>query len=155
MSLTNYDLINKAKDLHINLIGVFSKDELPYKRYDGGYIINLQDNLDAYGNFNEGSHWTCFYIQGKQACYFDSFGFIMPRQVQEFLKPYKPIIYNLKQIQNIRSSVCGYYCLLFLKWFQAQKDIKSFSKRLDIFCNLFSDDTEKNKSILEKYIKIK
>jgi hypothetical protein len=151
--ITNLELIDKAQELRIPLIGVYSKDRLPYKRQNGGYIINLEDDMNIDGTPNSGSHWTCFYIDGKQACYMDSFGIIAPRQVQEFLKPYAPFPYNTKQIQNIKSQVCGYYCLFFLYWFHNQKKIKSFPMRLQVFTDIFSDDDRKNEDILKKYLK--
>lgn len=151
--MTNYDLIEKAKELKIPLVGVYSKDELPYRVIKGAYILNLEDGNDLYGNFNEGTHWTCFYIEGNRSVYFDSFGFIMPRQVQEFLRLYKPIVYNTKQIQSVKSQVCGWYCLYFLYWMSRQKQIQPLSRRLEIFNKQFDDDTDRNETLLKKYFK--
>lgn len=153
--ITNYDLYDLSHKLNIPLIGIFSKDKLPYKRdrRDGAYIINLEDDLDVNGNPNQGTHWTCFYIENKQATYFDPFGVVPPRQVQEFLSDYKPISYSTKHIQNVASSVCGWYCLYFLYWISRQKKIKSLAKRLEIFCMKFDENPEKNKRILEKYLR--
>jgi hypothetical protein len=79
--LSNIDLDNIATDHDINLVGIFSKDELPSRPKDGNYIINLEDS-DA-GN---GTHWTAFTIIGnKYACYFDSFGFMPPTPSIEIL----------------------------------------------------------------------
>jgi hypothetical protein len=150
MSLTNFELIDLAHKYNINLIDVFSKDQLPYRRKPGGYIINLQDEMNAENEYNNGTHWCAFYIKGNQACYFDSFGIICPRQVQEFCKGLT-LVYNTKDIQNITSEVCGWYCLFFLFWFERQNKINSFADRLNIFCNLFSDDSRKNESLLKKY----
>ena len=39
--LTNFDLKHIAKEMNLNLIGVYSKDKLPFKRVAGSYIVNL------------------------------------------------------------------------------------------------------------------
>jgi len=152
-TITNFDIIDICRKLHVPLVGVFSKDKLPYHRKDGAYVVNMQDDLDINGSLNQGSHWVCFYIWKKQACYFDSFGIIAPRQIQEFLKPYRPYPYNIQQIQDIKTTSCGWYCIFFLYWFHHQNKISSFSKRLELFNQLFDKDVSKNKSILEKLLK--
>lgn len=153
--ITNFDLEERAKEISAPLVGVFSKDLLhKIPRRDGGYIINLQDSADEWGNPLPGTHWTCFYIEGKHAVYFDSFGVIAPQAVQQYLKPYRPWIYSQKHIQNIRSTICGYYCLYFI-WFMSRHRhrIKNLNQRFQAFLRLFSNDPEKNKSLLQKYIK--
>ena len=164
--ITNFDLEERAKEINIPLVGVFSKDRLPPIRRPGGYIINLQDSIDEAGNPLPGTHWTSFYIEdgpcGKLGCnprrrvavYFDSFGVIAPQSVQEFLRPFRPWMYSEKHIQNIRSEICGYYALYFI-WFMHRHrfKIKDINKRFQTFLRLFSNDPEKNKKLLEKYIR--
>ena len=53
--ISNFDLEKIADDMHLDLIGVFSKDNLPKERIVGSYIINLQDQDDG-----GGTHWTAF-----------------------------------------------------------------------------------------------
>ena len=48
--------------------GVYSRDNLPNKTKDGGYVINL----DEYSNIE--THWVALYVNNKTATYFDSFG---------------------------------------------------------------------------------
>jgi hypothetical protein len=152
--ITNFQLEEKCKKLNIPLVWIGCKDKLPYTRKDGCFIVNMQDDLDVNGNENPGTHWTCFLIDKKQACYFDAFGCVPPRQVQEFLKPYKPFPYNTKEIQNITSEVCGYYCLYFLYWMTHHRNIKSMKEKLQLFTNQFSDDVRKNETLLKKYLKL-
>lgn len=152
--LTNVDLEQLFARNGLFLVGVFSKDQLPYKnqRVSGCYIVNLQDEYSVDGGDNAGTHWVCFFLEGKKACYMDPFGVIMPRQVQEFLSDLKPYPYNQKQIQDIESEVCGWYCLYFCWWMLRQKHIRNMGDRLNRFCELWSDDPRKNESLLKKYI---
>lgn len=149
--ITNFDLEERAKKLKLNLVWIGCKDQIPYKRKNGCYILNLQDDKDVNGNDNPGSHWCSFIIDKGQACYYDPFGFQPPRQVQEFLKPYKPFPYNTKQIQDIKSEVCGYHCLYFLFFMQNRSG--SMVNRLKLFQSRFSDDPKKNEGLLKKYIR--
>ena len=151
--ISNFELAEHCQRLGIPLVAITNKDTLPKRRIQGGYIINLQDDKDHLGNDNLGSHWVSAIIEGKQACYFDSFGFPPATQIQHFLKPYKPYPYSCKMIQNPTSEICGYYCLYFLWWMTRNKKIKNMSRRLDLFLNQFSSDYTKNKTLLEKYIR--
>lgn len=144
--MTNVDLEEKARRLHIPLVGVFSKDQLPPVLKDGGYIINLQSAGDG-----PGTHWTAFYVENSSRAYFDSFGVIPPLSVQRFLR--RKYIFSEKHIQNIQSEICGYYVLYFIwfMWFHRHR-IKNVRKRFCTFLRLFSSDPTKNKTLLQKYI---
>jgi hypothetical protein len=152
--MTNIDLEKRAKEIAIPLVGVYSKDLLPSYAKDGGYIINLQDSTDEDGLPLPGTHWTAFYIEKNRAVYFDSFGVIAPRSVQTFLRRFKPWMFSTKHIQNVQSEICGYYVLYFL-WFMwtHRHRIKNLNKRFCAFLCLFSTSPERNKTLLEKYIK--
>ena len=76
------------------------------KRYSDKGFVNIDNGSQG------GSHWTCFYVKDNKSFYFDSFG----GQPDKFLlkqlpKPKKN--HNLK-IQDIKSKLCGSYCLYFL-----------------------------------------
>lgn len=140
--LSNIDLDNIATDHDIDLVGIFSKDELPSRPKDGNYIINLEDS-DA-GN---GTHWTAFtIIDNKYACYFDSFGFMPPKEVLKYLLSYKPYGYNNRQIQDVKSDYCGYYCIAFLKTMQTPT--KEPYERFDDFLNAFTNNLKTNDKIV-------
>ena len=151
--MTNFDLEHQARRLNLPLVAITNKDKVPPYRRQGHYIWNLQDDEDHNGNDLEGSHWVCSIIEGKQACYFDPFGFNPPMQVQHFLKPYKPYAWAKKQIQNPRSHHCGWFVLYFLYWMNKHKKIKNLASRMDMFLDMFSDDYTKNQTLLERYFK--
>lgn len=149
MSITNIKLEEHAKRMGIPLVGVYNKDQLPTKRVPGGYIFNLQDSTDEKGNNLPGTHWTAGFVEGNRACYFDSFGFPAPEQVDDFLSQRKA--WSGTQIQSLRSEVCGYYCLYFIWWMYKHRHI-DFYKRFQLFLHQFSSDPKENLTLLKKYI---
>jgi hypothetical protein len=149
--ITNFQLEDLASKHKIPLVGVFNKDTLPNFHRDGGWIINLQDSVDKDGKGLPGTHWTAFYCEGKHAAYFDSFGFPPPVQVQQFLEKKYNVVWSRKQIQNIVSEVCGWYCLFFI-WFMGRNKLQ-FNKRFSKFLSLFSTDVEKNLTVLKRLLK--
>ena len=66
-------------------------------------------NVDN-GSFG-GTHWSCFIIKDNKSYYFDSFG----GQPDKFLLNQlpKPRIYHIYKIQDIKSKLCGSYCLYY------------------------------------------
>ena len=70
----------------------------------------MQDK-DEYGNDLPGSHWVAFGITKKGAFYCDSMGIIPPTVVVEYLKEFKPVPYNIQEIQYIRSTDCGWFAV--------------------------------------------
>jgi hypothetical protein len=91
--------IIKNRNLEKHFGGVYSKDQLPNELIkDKFYIVNLQDHDE--GN---GSHWVSFYYNyPSTSIYFDSYGFIAPRDVQKRITPY---IFNDKDIQDFNSTI--------------------------------------------------
>lgn len=150
---TNIDISEDLHKLHVPLVGIYNKDKFPnVPRRNGAYVINLDDDTDSMGNDKSGTHWVGMFIEGKHAGYYDSFGFSPPRQVQDFLKPYRPYIINDKHIQNEASGVCGTYVIYFLWWMTNQTKLQ-FNQRFKAFVELFSDDTKKNRQILSDKIR--
>jgi len=118
-SLTNIDLKRYAEELGIpHFRGVFMRDELPAKihKKECG-IVNLNTSHQA------GSHWVCYYKDGQhQRIYFDSFGQIVPLEVQKYLKTKSEFANNAAVIQRntdivqaVNTRVCGHLCLFVLK----------------------------------------
>ena len=143
MASSDIDLIELSKMLKIKLNGIYCKDELHTLTYkNGGYILNL-DNSDGIG-----THWTAFYIDFYQCYYFDSFGIVFPEELINWSKD-KIIYYNVNHIQDINDNHCGYYCILFLYYFQHNKTYN----RMETFVNLFTANPKKNVMILKKYLK--
>lgn len=143
--LSNFDIENIAETMDIDLIGVFSKDRLPNDKKAGCYIVNLQD-YDAGG----GTHWVSFKIfENGKVCFFDSFGIKPAKDIEEYLKIFKPIAINTRQIQDIKSDKCGYFCLCFCYFF---KDFNSKTNDVfdayDDFLNMFSKNLKQNDKIV-------
>lgn len=148
--LSNIELEDIAEKDGLDLIGVYSKDQLPTERQVGTYIINLQDFNDG-----QGSHWVAFKIfDNGKCCYFDSFGAIFAEEVGEFLKIFKPIAINNRHIQEINSQKCGWFCLSFIKYFN-DFDTKNNDvfEAYDDFLNIFSNDAKKNDKIVDEILK--
>ena len=80
--LSNFELERYAKQLEIpNFRGVFMRDTLPeYPRNTECGIVNFNTHNQP------GSHWVCYYKDGRKRIYFDSFGQITPSEVQRYLK---------------------------------------------------------------------
>ena len=109
---------------------------MPYKH--SPCIINL-DDLG-----NKGTHWVCCYSQrvtlaapkgvkiNKTLYYFDYFGMHYPEEYkQRAIKDNLNVIYNKNQVQDIKSVLCGYYCLYVLH--RALIFNESFNKILSRF----------------------
>ena len=61
-------------------IGAYSRDNLPYKKKNGAYVINLDEYSDT------GTHWIALYVNNKTVTYFDSFGIEhIPKEVKKFI----------------------------------------------------------------------
>lgn len=117
--------------------GVYSKDRLPTKLKRGWwYIINLQDFND--GN---GTHYACFKY-GKNIEYYDSIGFPPPIEVMRLQSSQGNLLWSNKQIQDLGSTACGWYCI-------ARITSKLPYKK---FIDKFSNDPFINDRILKKML---
>jgi hypothetical protein len=135
---SNIDLIDILNKTNINNFnGVYPKDRLNKPLKDGFYIINLQDSGGP------GTHWTALYkINDGFSLYWDSFGFPAPENIEDIVYKYE---YNKKQIQDIDSTSCGFYCVAFIKFMYNKQDkLTAFNT----FCNLFGNNTKDNEFIL-------
>lgn len=153
--LSNFDLLNYSKLLHIPLHNVLSKDLFnKVKPKEGGYIINLQDHDE--GN---GTHWTALVLLKDHAIYYDSFGIVPPKDIRKFVRRYSknmPILYSTDQVQPLKSVLCGWYCLFFLYYFTVMhKNSKANARYLQNKHNgIFSKDQRYlNDKILQQIIK--
>ena len=138
--LTNFDIIKICHNINLPLVCVVCKDELyGLPKQNGFYIVNMQNSTE--GN---GSHWIAFIKRDDTSFYFDSYGFVPPIAIIDFLKPSK-IAYSDNDVQYLTSQECGWYCISFLKYMQNSKNILvDYNK----FINLFSEDEKKNDKIL-------
>jgi hypothetical protein len=144
---TNLQLEDMSRQLRLPLLGILSKDELSGRVIVGSIILNLQSSTD--GN---GSHWVLLKVFPKgQVIFYDPFGFAPPKQVRQYIKG--KIGSSTRQIQNIDSTMCGYFVLMadhYLTYNQTRRDIY---ERFDDFLNVFSVDTKKNDEILKDYLR--
>ena len=109
--LSNIDIEFICQKLNVPLVTCCPKDKLPTKKEKGYYIVNMQNDKDEYGNDLPGSHWVAFDITEKGAFYCDSMGIIPPTVVVKYLKQFKPVPYNIQEIQYIRSTDCGWFAV--------------------------------------------
>ena len=144
-ALSNLEIIDiiKNRNLEKHFGGVYSKDQLPNELIkDKFYIVNLQDHDEG-----DGTHWTAFYYNyPSTSIYFDSYGFIAPRDVQKRITPY---IFNDKDIQDFNSSACGFYCIAFIKFLHDKTDKEQM---YNTFLKLFKLETIKNDKILQEFL---
>jgi hypothetical protein len=161
--LSNFDIERICRKLELPIVGVFSKDKLPKKPKIGSYYINLQDAND--GN---GTHWVMCKVysdderddskKGKKehtigALYFDSFGLDMPKEVSEFLKPFKPIPYSNRQIQGLTQDECGWYCIGCDYSLENKQHSETYLDDFNKFISLWSDKPATNLKYLKSLFK--
>ena len=117
MGLTNFDIIKLVHHLKIpNFKGVFMKDELPTtpQKQECG-IVNFNKSTEP------GSHWVAYFKDGEKRIYFDSFGQVIPTEIQKYLKTKEefqndaPVIQrNTDIVQEPNTEICGHLCLYVL-----------------------------------------
>jgi hypothetical protein len=150
-------------------VGVFSKDKLKEEKpVIGSYYINLQDSNDG-----DGTHWVLAKIycdderedasiainkKGKRvyrcgALYFDPFGLDMPTEVSEFLKSFKPIPYNNRQIQGLTQTECGWYCIACDYSLETKQNEETYLEDFQKFLSLWSDKPATNLKYLKSLFK--
>ena len=107
-ALTNFELENYAKQLNLNLRGVFMRDNLPE--------LPLENECGIV-NFNRtdqpGSHWVGYYKKGHKRIYFDSYGQAVLQEVRNYLG--SPIYRNTDIVQEFNTPLCGHLTLFILK----------------------------------------
>lgn len=142
---TNLQLEEMARQLDLPLLGVVSKDQLHGRVKVGTIIINLESSMDG-----GGTHWVMLKVFPKgQVIYFDPFGFAPPKEVKRYIK--KKIAVSTRHIQDIGSTMCGYYCLV-CDCYMTQNQSRNIYERFDDFLNLFKVHTKKNDDILKDYL---
>jgi hypothetical protein len=161
--ITNFDIEELSSRLHLPLIGIVNKDRLDTLPKDlGSYYINMQ-NYDA----GEGTHWVYarLYCDADRdsdndeeyrvvkCLYFDPFGLDMPKEVEEYFQEFKPIAYSKKQIQNVRSSQCGWYCVACDYDLTHRPINDTYLKDYEDFLEMWSDEPDENLRLLKAYFK--
>lgn len=129
---TNGDIDDMCSNIR-NYRGCFTVDELPDKLQNGYYVINL----------NGTSHWTMMCKEGDKCCYYDSFGFPMPQELENRIKDY---YWSKTQNQDLNQTSCGYYCVACIRYLDKRTNK---NRALDEFVSIFNQDTKKNDILLK------
>ena len=141
----NTSTIRKLLKTYKCFKGVFASDMLPYS---ANLPLNIIVNTDP--SYKPGQHWVAISIDAKgHGYYFDSFGFPpLVKNIFKFIseKAFNGWSYNRRQLQNVMSSTCGNYCVLFIIFKCNNLSNKEF------FFN-FGRDTAKNDTNMLKIFK--
>ena len=122
--LTNFEIM-KYYESESKFNGVYSRDNLPNKIKDGGYVINLDEYSDI------GTHWIALYVKNNDITYFDSFGVEhIPKEIKAFIKN-KNVKTNIFRIQAYDSIMYRYFCIGFINFM-----FKGKSLNIQIFFHL-------------------
>jgi hypothetical protein len=141
-TLSDLDISKICSQLNLPLENILMRDEIKDNlKSSGFYVINL-DTSD-----NEGTHWTVCYSHPLKSMYFDSFGFVPCKELEDKIKPY---LYNDKDIQDWNSDACGWYAIAFIKFLHDKIDKEMAFKE---FLRLFKSNTKENDKVLKEYLK--
>jgi hypothetical protein len=127
--LTDTELEQICMYFNIPLQGIYEKSEIKSLPY-GNYIVNL----------NGQSHWCAMIISPNGNFWYDAYGFPAPENLHDLMGNYT---WNDKQIQDIRSTACGYFCVAFLKFMQHPT-----KKMYNAFCDMFGEPKQNDKILL-------
>jgi hypothetical protein len=149
--LSNFQILEIAQDLSIKLPfrNILMKNELKVPKVSN-YVVNLQSNTE--GN---GTHWTALLIENENAFYFDSFGALPSLEIIQFCRKrhgQHHLYFNNWIIQDLRSELCGWYCLGLLLYVKIKrKKFTSLTNCCNAYINLFKDETKDNADLLKLF----
>ena len=123
--LTSFEIQKYYQNKH-RFDGVYSSDNLPKtkfnkKRKDESYVINL----DVYSDI--ATHWIALCVLNNHVTYFDIFGVEhIPKEIKTFIGN-KNIKANTFRIQAHVFMMCGYFCIGFIHFMFAGKNLTDFT----------------------------
>ena len=79
--LSNYDIEEIEHFYKIDIVVVMKDELIKIKPISGNYIINLESSKD--GN---GTHWMALIIEDFDCIYFDSYGYLPPKEIITYCK---------------------------------------------------------------------
>ena len=134
--LTNFEIQVLSKS---RFNDVFSRNNLPKTTKDEAYVINLDEYADV------GTDWSALFWNKNEIIYYDSFGVeYVPEEIKEFVGN-KIITANIFRVEANNLLMCGYFCIGFLDYMLAGKQLTDYT-------SLFSPhDFEKNDDIVLSY----
>lgn len=132
--------------LRDNVVGVYGADQLPRNRFRKayGFIANTQP-------YPLPGHWCAFYDDGLgHVLFFDSYG-RLPRHNSVYFERWirrkaKTVQMNRVQIQSDDSTVCGLYCIMFLRHILNGDTLDDFIQSFD------SNNTRVNDSYIYRVV---
>jgi hypothetical protein len=109
-----------------------------------------------------GTHWVCWFtekalngsdtterFEGSRVCYIDSFGLEPPTKMVAFLKGKdKEVVMSDGNLQDIKSVLCGFYCLYFIIHHSKGEKIE------DMLARFYPDNTMKNEKIIREFFNL-
>ena len=138
--LTNFEIQRYCQN-EPRFNGVFSRNNLAKTIKDGAYVINLDENADV------GTHWIALFCNRNEIVYFGSFGVEhVPEEIKKFVSN-KNIKANIFRVQSNDSVMCGYFCIGFIDFMLAGKELSDYTS------SFFPDDFKKNDDIILSYFK--
>lgn len=128
-----------ARRMGSKFMGCYARNNLPQLLSTGFYVVNLDDQ------HNPGTHWVGMSVVSSEIIYFDSFGFICPKEIIT-RKGDRVIWYSSHDIQNTRSVACGYYVLYFLS------ELNKGRVKNDILLDFENDGSLDNDTLLKNLL---
>lgn len=122
--------------------GVISRDQIAFACEAGYYIVNLNDSTQP------GSHWVVIHVKNDRRIleYFDSFGLNAPMELVDLSDTLRMnYLYNSTQYQDLKSVLCGYWCLYFVN--ESRKGRSYY----DILRPFSHTDTQFNERLIVEY----
>lgn len=107
-----YDILSQDPDVGPHFGGVYARNTLPSTSIGQTFVLNTDPASEP------GEHWVCIYIDPRTGIgeYFDSYGFPPLREFERFMASRcRQMTYNPVCYQSDETSVCGHYCIYFLK----------------------------------------
>lgn len=138
--LTDTELETLCDHFKIKLNGIYAKDEV-YAPHADNKKGGAEPQVLPYGNYiinlNGQSHWCGMVISPNGNFWYDSYGFPAPENLETLMGKYT---WNDTQIQDIKSTACGYFVVAFLKFME-----KPNKQMYNAFCNLFGSPKQNDK----------
>jgi hypothetical protein len=145
--MNNLEILHFMRTYPNNFLGVFALNDLPKehkRKYPYAFILNTDTrNLG-------GQHWIAVYVdRSGRGEVFDSFGQSPPQRLAWWLSDRVGTRwrFNKKPYQFLFSSLCGAYCILFLR------ERLLFSNMDELLSFYFTDDGIMNDNIVRTYMK--
>jgi len=148
--LSNFDIIEICKQMKIkNFKGVFMRDEINASVVPSNVNANECMIINIDYSRNEGTHWTCLFIENGVSYYFDAFGLAPPVEVIKYCiartasvsadnRDGETRLFNSFPIQKPNEVICGHYSIYVLfrlsnfgvKFFDVLDELYNYSKSL-------------------------